>query len=298
MRLVLRRGTVLEAGPSDGDEQRLIVDIDGVHRAAVADIALVGHAAVGDDVVVNGQAVDLALGSGGFDIVHVNLTRGLGGSGVPGAHVMKLNYSSLQHAIEPVEGEALSLQLKGTVGVFGLHGQLAPIAWALGQARPDARAGYVQTQGGALPGGHSRVVGELVERGLLAGHITAGAAYGGRDGEAITTPGAMYHGIAELGWDVAICGPGPGILGSASTLGHGGMFALDSAHAALALDADAVVVCARMSSADPRERHRGLSHHTQTVLDLLLAPVTVALPREGIELGRHLAVVIAADLAG
>jgi hypothetical protein len=33
-----------------------------------------------------------------------------------------------------------------------------------------------------------------------------------------------------------------------------------------------------MSSGDPRARHRGISHHTLTVLDLLLAPVTVALP--------------------
>jgi hypothetical protein len=33
-----------------------------------------------------------------------------------------------------------------------------------------------------------------------------------------------------------------------------------------------------MSSSDRRERHRGISHHTLTVLDLLLEPVTVALP--------------------
>jgi hypothetical protein len=33
-----------------------------------------------------------------------------------------------------------------------------------------------------------------------------------------------------------------------------------------------------MSSTDPRERHRGISHHTRTVLDLLLAPVAVAIP--------------------
>jgi hypothetical protein len=32
---------------------------------------------VGDEVIVNVQARDLGLGSGGFDIVHVNLTRGL-----------------------------------------------------------------------------------------------------------------------------------------------------------------------------------------------------------------------------
>jgi hypothetical protein len=127
-----------------------------------------------------------------------------------------------------------------------------------------------------LPGGHSRTVAELRARGLLAGHLTAGAAFGG-EGEAITTAGALHHGLRTLDWDAAICGPGPGIVGSGSALGHGGMAALDSAHAALALGAPTLLV-ARMSSGDERERHRGLSHHTLTVLDLLLEPVSVALP--------------------
>jgi hypothetical protein len=274
--LVLRRGTVVEAAPVDGPEQRLEVEIDGRRRTAVADVSMVGAASPGDEVVVNAQAVDLRLGSGGFDIVHVNLTSGLDGEGVPGAHVMKLNYTSLQHAVLPVEGEELAVPLRRAVGVFGLHGQLAPMAWAFREAAPDATLGYVQTAGGALPGGHSRVVRELRRRGLLAGHLTAHPAFGG-EAEAITTPGAIHHGIHDLGWDAAVCGPGPGILGSGSALGHGGMVAMDSAHAALALGCP-VVLCARMSAGDPRARHRGLSHHTATVLRLLLAAVTVAVP--------------------
>jgi hypothetical protein len=160
--------------------------------------------------------------------------------------------------------------------VLALHGQLAPVAWALAQAVPGARVGFVQTGGGALPGGHSRTVRALRERGLLAGHIKAGASFGG-EGEAVTTAGALHHGVRALGWDAAICGPGPGIVGSSSPLGHGGLAALDSAHAALALQAPTLLV-ARMSNADARDRHRGVSHHTLTVLDLLLAPVAVALP--------------------
>jgi len=273
-RLVLRRGTVAEAGPAAGPEQRLVVDVPGRGpRAAVADVALVGAAQPGDDVVVNTQAADLALGSGGFDVVHVNLTRGLDGAGVAGAHVMKLNYTSLQHAVLPVEGPELVTPLSRPVAVVSLHGQLAPLAWA---ARGAARVGFVQTAGGALPGGHSRVVTALRERDLLAGFLTAGPAYGG-EGEAITPAGAIHHGLHELGWDAVVCGPGPGILGSGSALGHGGLVALDSAHAALALGCE-VVVCARMSSGDPRPRHQGLSHHSRTVLELLLAPVTVAVP--------------------
>src|SRR5262249_37764746 len=191
--------------------------------------------------------------------------------------VMKLNYTSLQHAVEPVEREEeLRLPIDRPVAVLALHGQLAAVAWSFAQEAPRRRLGYVQTEGGALAGGHSRTVRRLRERGLLAAHLSAGAAFGG-DGEAITTAGALHHGLRTLGWDAAVCGPGPGIVGSSSSLGHGGMSALDAAHIARALGCP-TVLAARMSSADVRPRHRGLSHHTLTVLDLLLEPVTVALP--------------------
>ena len=102
--LTLRRGTVVQATPGDGPGQHLTVEVAGARREAIADVGLVGACAVGDDVVVNTAAVDLGLGSGGFDVVHVNLTRGLGGGVEGDAHVMKLNYTSLQHPVEPVEG--------------------------------------------------------------------------------------------------------------------------------------------------------------------------------------------------
>lgn len=282
--LELRRAIVIDARPADGPEQELSVRLldppatrdARAERPAIADVGLVGACEAGDEVIVNVQALDLGLGSGGFDIVHANISRGLGGEGRPGAHVMKLNYTSLQHAVEPVEEEQLRLPLEHPVAVLALHGQLAAVAWAFAQALPGGRLGYVQSGGGALPGGHSRVVRALRRCDLLAGHLTAGAAFGG-EGEAVSTAGALHHGLRGLGWDAALCGPGPGIVGSSSPLGHGGMAALDSAHTALALGAPTLLV-ARMSSGDPRERHRGVSHHTLTVLDLLLAPVTVALP--------------------
>jgi len=277
--LKLRRATVAGADPAPAAEQNLSVelaDAPGVRRAAIADVGLVGCAEVGDELIVNVQALDLGLGSGGFDVVHVNLTRGLAAPGARDAHVMKLNYTSLQHAVAPVDDAELDLPLDRPAAVLALHGQLAAVAWAFAQGAPGAKLGFVQSEGGALPGGHSRTVAQLRDRGLLAGHLTAGAAFGG-DGEAITLVGALHHGLRTLGWDAAVCGPGPGIVGSASALGHGGMSALDCAHAALALGAPTLLV-ARMSCGDERERHRGISHHTLTVLDLLLAPVAVALP--------------------
>lgn len=270
-RLKLRRGVVVSAEP-------LEVEVDGERRPAWVDEVLLGEMREGDEVVVNVAALDLDLGSGGFDVVHVNLTRGLEGGGVEGAHVMKLNYTSLQHPIEPVEGRDTNPRSSACrCLVLPLHGHLPPAAWAVAQAAPGLRVGYVQTAGGALAGPLSRDVRELRERELLAGHITAAPAYGGEH-EALGTVGAL-DAAAHLGWDAVLVGPGPGIIGSDTAYGHGGMAALDSAHAALSLGLP-TLISPRLSSSDPRDRHRGLSHHTRTVLDLLLAPVEVAIPED------------------
>jgi hypothetical protein len=162
-----------------------------------------------------------------------------------------------------------------------VHGHLPPAAWAAGQAKPGLKIGYVQTPGGALPGSLSNDVALLRGEGLLAGHITAGAAYGGEH-EAISVVGALDAAARRLGWDAVIAGPGPGILGSATRYGHGGIAALDTAHSALALGLP-TLASPRLSSSDPRPRHRGLSHHTQALLELLLATVRVPVPEAELE---------------
>jgi hypothetical protein len=337
-RLDLRRGVVASESP-------LVVEVDGQRRPAWADEVLLGEMREGDEVVVNAAALGLGLGSGGFDVVHVNLTRGLGGGVEGDAHVMKLNYTSLQHPVDPVEaasrpegdrGEAVGStgsdpddaghprgdsrseggrgdanRRRGVsrsaipVAVLPLHAHLAPAAWAAAQIRPGIRIGYVQTAGGALPGTFSRDVAELRERGLLCGHITAAPSYGG-EREALSTVGALDAAATSLGWDAILVGPGPGIIGSDTEFGHGGIAALDSAHASLSLKLP-TIISPRLSSSDPRERHRGLSHHTATVLQLLLAPVTVAIPDGAAEMssqiqaastGRHRLQPVPVDLDG
>jgi len=295
--LSLRRGRVISTDP-------LTVDVGGERRAAWADASLVGEVAEGDEVIVNTAALDLGLGSGGFDVVHANLTRGLeaGDEARPGAHVMKLNYTSLQHPVEPaevpLEGEGEGVHPAAAeqnrdqeapsadgpsppVLVLPLHGHLAPATWAAAQARPGVGIGYVQTAGGALPGSLSRDAAELRRRGLLAGHLTAGPAYGGEH-EAITVLGGLDAAARRLGWEAIVCGPGPGILGSATAYGHGGIAALENAHAALALGLP-TLLSPRLSGSDPRSRHRGLSHHTEAVLDLLLGSVRVPVPELELE---------------
>jgi hypothetical protein len=276
--LKLRRGLVVATDP-------LTVEVEGERRRAWADGFLVGEVTTGDEVVVNVEAMDLGLGSGGFDVVHVNLTRGLAGGGAPeGARVIKLNYSSLQHPVEPVEPPLEEGRAPGTsppVLVLPMHGHLAPACWAVAQARPGTRVGYVQTAGGALPGSLSRDVAELRRRSLLAGHVTAAPAYGGEH-EAISVVGGLDAAGRRLTWDAVVCGPGPGIIGSATSFGHGGLAALDNAHAALGLGLS-TLLSPRLSGSDPRPRHRGLSHHTAAVLGLLLATVRVPVPEIELE---------------
>lgn len=269
-RLKLRRGVVVSEDP-------LQVEVGGERRPAWADTAMLGEMREGDEVVVNVEARDLGLGSGGFDVVHVNLTRGLEGGDTAEQQVMKLNYTSLQHSIDTVERPlAETARDSHSVLVLPLHGHLAPAAWAAAQAAPGSRVGYLQTGGGALPGTMSRDVAELRERGVLCGHLTAAPAYGGEH-EAVSVAGALDAAAEELGWDAVLVGPGPGIIGSGTALGHGGMAALDSAHASLALRMP-TLLSPRLSAADPRERHRSVSHHTLTVMRLLLGGVEVPVP--------------------
>jgi uncharacterized protein DUF3866 len=309
-RLKLRRGVVVAEDP-------LTVEVDGRRRRAWADETLLGEMREGDEVVVNVSALDLGLGSGGFDVVHVNLTRGLEASDGGGEHVVKLNYTSLQHPVEPVElplGVIPPIDGKATAEATGrampvlvlpLHGHLAPAAWAAAQVSPGLSLGYIQTAGGALPGSLSRDVARLRERELLCEHITAAPAYGGKH-DALSVAGALDAAANRLGWDAALVGPGPGIIGSDTRLGHGGMAALDNAHAALALDLP-TVLSPRLSESDPRERHRGASHHTLTVLEMLLGAVAVAMPAGHSDVaallgaaggGRHELREAKADLAG
>jgi len=275
--LKLRRGTVAEADPGT-----LIVEVDGERRRAWADETAVGPIEVGDEVIVNTAALDLGLGSGGFDIVHVNLTRGLSGGETPsGVHVMKLNYSSLQHAVDPVELPSDSSALPSRmlpVLVLPLHGHLAPAAWSAAEASGGrARVGFIQAAGGGLPGSLSNDVRALRERELITGTVTASPSFGG-EREAISLVGALHAAAEDDDLDAVIVGPGPGILGSSTRYGHGGMAALEGAHAALALGLP-TILSPRMSAGDPRPRHLGLSHHTRSVLDLLLGGVEVPVPR-------------------
>src|SRR3954454_20633668 len=94
MPLSLRRGRVTAV--VERRQGLAPVEVDG--EACVAYPRLTGPGALGDEVDVNVQGREVVLGSGGFDVLHANLTRALALPGEPAAHVMKLPCAPLQYA--------------------------------------------------------------------------------------------------------------------------------------------------------------------------------------------------------
>ena len=186
---------------------------------------------------------------------------------------MKLNYTSLQHSVEPVETpEAGGSDLGRRPPRARSSCCRSTATWRRARGRRTARgrvsgSATSRRAGGALPGALSRDVAQLRERGLLAGHVTAGAAYGGEH-EAVTTLGALDAAAARASSGTrSSAGPARGYSARPRCTAMAGMAALESAHAALALGSADAVLSAASRASDPRPRHRGLSHHTATVLE-------------------------------
>ena len=270
MPLSLRRGLVTAI--VERHEGLVRLEVDGTACVAYPD--LTGPVALDDEVLVNVQARELELGSGGFDVLCANLTRGLELPAQEAAHVMKLPYTPLQAAVvHGEEGGELAEDLGGMpVVCCSLHSQLAPACAGLGDG---PRVAYVQMAGGALPLALSDSVRVLKDRGLVATTVSAGPCFGG-DVESVNIAAALTW-AATAGHDAVVCAIGPGVVGTGSFLGHGGLAAAEAANAATALGGSPVLA-ARVSGADERERHRGVSHHTRSVLALCLGEVTLAWP--------------------
>lgn len=270
MPVSFRRGRVSAITERDAGLVRLTVD----GRPCVAYPRLTGPVALGDDVVVNTQAADLGLGSGGFDILAVNLSRGLGLAPEPAAHVMKLPYTPFQLAATHVEeAGADAVALDGLpVVCCTLHSQLVPVCAGLGTGR---RIAYLQLPGGALPVSLSDAVRSLRRAGLLESAVGVGPCIDG-DAACVTAAAGLVWAKAG-GYDAAVCSVGPGIVGTGTALGHGALGVVEALDAAAALGGRAILA-PRVSTGDARARHRPVSHHTLAVLELAARRPAVAWP--------------------
>ncbi|MGH9281984.1 MAG: DUF3866 family protein, partial [Acidimicrobiales bacterium] len=255
------------------------VRLDSGRRAYVL-TGLIGPVAVGDAVVVNTTAVDLDLGTGGWDVVHWNLARrelALPGRG----HVLKLRYTPVQAdtgVAEEAEDYASPESVAGLpVVVCALHSQVAVVAAGFAEGAPGGRLVYVMTDTAALPMALSDLVADLRAAGLLAATVSAGQAFGG-DHEAVNPFSALDVAAGVAGADAVVVGPGPGLVGTGTSRGHGALEGAGLVDLTVRAGATAIIAL-RWSDRDPRPRHRGLSHHSASVLELAAGPALVPVPR-------------------
>jgi hypothetical protein len=258
-------------------------------------------------VLLNTTAVELGLGTGGQ---HFVVARAGNGGGIQlddpsGGHVMKLRYSPLQRDVVAVESPesphhaamAQATELSATpVVCCGLHSQVPLVAAAVKTIVSDATVVYCMTDSAALALPLSRVVDAARAAGLLDATISCGQSFGG-DLEAVNLHSGLLAAHRVAGADVIIAAIGPGVVGTATPFGHGGVAQGEALNAVSALAGEPIAAL-RISFADARPRHRVVSHHSLVALGrVALAPAVVAVPALPAEQARQLdAALVAADL--
>lgn len=291
----VRLGEVLEVIEEKLDLIIARVLVDGEEEKAVHYPLVGGKLEVGQLVVLNTTAKDLGLGTGGYHFI----LHALGNDHLDpetGGHIMKLRYTPYQVKVLSVEEEVSPYheRLREVDSIDGmpvvvapLHSMVTPILSVLKERKPDIRVAYLMSDGAALPLPWSRLVRSLQERDWLAGTVTFGHAFGG-DYEAVNIYTALLTAKHVIGADVTIVAMGPGIIGTSTPLGFTGVEQADFLHAVHVLHGIPIAL-PRISFADQRERHQGMSHHSQTVLGhLTLVPVRIALPELDGEQGKLL----------
>jgi len=295
-----RNGTVSGTRREWPGAIELDVAVDGTQVRALAYPALTGLPRVGDRVLLNTTALDLGLGTGGYALVAAIPDR-LPADPALAGHLVKARYTPLQATVAGADEQGSPhhdvLRDADDIGgmpvvVADLHSALpAVLAGVFDDAERNGGAGdehsvdhrrrprvvYVMQDGGALPAWFSRTCAALRDAGWLAGTVTTGQAFGG-DLETVTVYTGLLAARHVLAADVAVVSQGPGNLGSGTRWGFSGVAAGEAVNAVAALGG-CPVACLRVSEADPRERHRGISHHSLTAYGrVALARADVVVP--------------------
>ncbi|MEU2663376.1 DUF3866 family protein [Micromonospora sp. DT46] len=262
---------------------------DGGTVRALAYPALVGRPEPGDRVLLNAGALLMGLGTGGYALVVALPDR------LPpdppqaldsrdAGHLVKARYTPLQPILLGVDEDAsphrevmeAADDLAGLpVVTADLHSALPAVLAGIHADAPAARVAYLLTDGGALPAWFSRTLAALGDH--LVGTVTVGQAFGG-DLEASTVHSGLLAARHVLRADVAIVAQGPGNLGTGTRWGFSGV-AVGEAVNAVATLGGRPIGSLRISDADPRPRHRGVSHHSLTAYGrVALAPAELVVP--------------------
>lgn len=252
--------------------------------------SLVAELEPGDEVLYNASALLRGLGTGGFAFIVAAPNRLPADRPTRPGHIVKARYTPMQQlllAVDEQESPFHGAMLAGAAGagdlegmpvlVADLHSALAPILVGMRTVAPTVRIAYLMSDGGALPAAFSRSLAHLVELGWLTTTITVGQAFGGAH-EAVTLHSGLLAARHVLGAEVAIVIQGPGNVGTGTPFGFTGLAAGEALNAVHVLGGRGLGAL-RVSDADRRERHYGISHHSRTAFGrIVLGAATVVVP--------------------
>ncbi len=271
-------------------------------ETAINYVEITGPVHKGDKVTLNTTAVRLGLGTGGKHFISCIKNRNNYHPGFEAkskGHIMKLRYTPIQMAVLSCEEEdspfrhVFELPLRPGMGgkrtdfeeyetvwsemgnilrqtpvlIFELHSMLPIlVACMMKQRKKDLRIIYLMTDDAALPLVLSDHVACLKKMGWITGTITTGHAFGG-DLESVNIYSGLWAAKKVYNADIIIAGAGPGVVGTGTSVGFSAMEMGNIINAVNRMGGIPIMV-PRISFADPRNRHTGLSHHTLHALHL------------------------------
>lgn len=267
-----RIGIVSQIVDSSEELDDIRVDVNGEMQRAYNYPKITGKIEIGDEVVLNTTAVELSLGTGGYHFVITNLNNKESDL-TPGGHIMKLRYTPYQVKVNAVEDHESKYHdiindfesLEDMPVVVGtLHSMLTPFVASYKRHNPNKKLVYIMTDGAALPIYLSKNVQNLKAKNLIDSTITIGNAFGG-DYECINIYTALITAKEIIKADAIFISMGPGIAGTGTKYGFTGIEQGQILDAIKKLGGNAIAI-PRISFADQRERHQGISHHAITIL--------------------------------
>lgn len=281
------KGVVVAVLQENNEIQELMVQAEGRPQPEKAYnyLALNHRLTVNEPVMLNITAIELGLGTGGR---HFVIPEYLDNQSISDGHIMKLRYTPWQFSVLAAEEAASPFHdvleeassLEGTPVVAApLHSMLLGIILGFRSCLDYVpKVAFIMTDAAALPIALSGLVRELKSKGLLDLTVTSGQAFGG-DLEAVSIPSALLTAYQTIKPDLIIVALGPGIVGTGTKLGFSGIeqsWVLD-----LTARLNGIPIAApRISFADSRKRHFGISHHSLTILDLANNPAILGLAEE------------------
>ncbi len=268
-------GLVKEIIREQTDYQEVRVQIDEVIRRVINYPLFTGVCNVGDIVALNTTAMELSLGTGGFDFVMFNYSNNDKELIRDKGHIMKLRYTPYQFKTLSVEEQDSPYheQIKDFSNLFNmpivvgtLHSQVSVFFEAYRYLTKEEKKTtvYIMTDAASLPIQLSNNIRTLKNNDIINHTITIGNAFGG-DFEAVNIYSALAFAKQVLQADTIMICMGPGIVGTGTKYGFTGIeqgYLLD---AIMRLGGKPIAL-PRISFSDLRDRHKGLSHHSITIL--------------------------------